>query len=86
MAPNLLFYQLLPADLVVERLSESNTAAEMHRQRREYVAAGVRLAWFVDPLSRTVAVYTTVDQSTLLSAYAKLILYCPPKFLITPST
>ena len=56
----------LAPDLVVEVLSESNTAAEMTRKRREYFAAGVRLAWFVDPMTRTVTVYTTVDQSTVL--------------------
>lgn len=58
----------LAPDLVVEVLSESNTEAEMSRKRREYFAAGVQLAWFVDPVARTVAVYTTVDESTLLHA------------------
>lgn len=58
----------LAPDLVVEVLSESNTEAEMSRKRREYFAAGVRLAWFVDPVARTVTVYTAVDQSTLLHA------------------
>jgi len=56
----------LVPDLVVEVLSESNTAAEMTRKRHEYFTAGVRLAWFVDPVTRTVAVYTAVDQSTVL--------------------
>lgn len=56
----------LAPDLVVEVLSESHTEAEMARKRREYFATGVRLVWFVDPMTRTVAVYTTVDQSTLL--------------------
>lgn len=55
-------------DLVVEVLSESNTAAEMARKRQEYFSAGVRLAWFVDPVTRTVDVYTAVDQSTVLQA------------------
>ncbi len=58
----------LVPDLVVEVLSEGNTAAEMDRKRREYFTAGVRLAWFVDPVARTVEVYTAIDQSTLLGA------------------
>ena len=58
----------LAPDLVVEVLSEGNTEAEMDRKRREEVVAGVRLAWFVDPVARTVAVYTAADQSTLLGA------------------
>ena len=33
-----------------------------------YTAAGVRLAWFVDPVARTVEVYTAANQSTLLEA------------------
>ena len=58
----------LVPDLVVEVLSEGNTAAEMARKRREYFAAGVRLAWFVEPVARTVEVYTAANQSTLLEA------------------
>ena len=58
----------LVPDLVVEVLSDGNTAAEMDRKRREYFAAGVRLAWFVDPVARTVEVYTAANQSTLLEA------------------
>jgi Uma2 family endonuclease len=58
----------LAPDLAVEVLSESNTEAEMARKRREYFAAGVRLAWFVDPVTRTVEVYTAVDQSVILQA------------------
>ena len=41
--------------------SEGNTAAEMNRKRHEYFTAGVRLAWFVDPVARTVEVYTAPD-------------------------
>ena len=58
----------LVPDLVVEVLSEGNTAAEMDCKRHEYFTAGVRLAWFVDPVARTVEVYTTPNQSTLLGA------------------
>ena len=49
--------QLAP-DLAVEVLSEGNTAAEMQRKRREYFAAGVRLVWIVNLVTRTIDVYT----------------------------
>lgn len=49
-------------DLVVEVLSESNTAKEIARKLREYFAAGVRLAWVVDPETRTVDVYSSPRQ------------------------
>jgi Uma2 family endonuclease len=56
----------LVPDLAVEVLSESNTADEMARKRREYFAAGVRLVWQVAPLTRTVEVYTASEQVTVL--------------------
>jgi Uma2 family endonuclease len=39
----------------------------MARKRQEYFAAGVRLVWIVDPVARTVAVYTAPEQSTVWS-------------------
>jgi Uma2 family endonuclease len=56
----------LVPDLAVEVLSESNTAAEMARKRREYFEAGVRLVWQVDPSRRTVTVYTGPEEATEL--------------------
>jgi Uma2 family endonuclease len=56
----------LAPDLAVEVLSQSNTEKEMDRKLREYFAAGVILVWFVDPRSRTVTVYTAVDQCVVL--------------------
>jgi Uma2 family endonuclease len=44
-------------DLAVEVLSESNTPREMELKLREYFESGARLAWIVDPVARTVAVY-----------------------------
>jgi Uma2 family endonuclease len=54
-------------DLAVEVLSEGNTLAEMERKLKEYFLAGTRLVWFVDPDARTVEVYTSPDESTLLT-------------------
>jgi Uma2 family endonuclease len=49
-------------DLAIEVLSESNTAGEMERKRKEYFFAGTQLVWEVDPRTRTVDVYTTPDE------------------------
>ena len=57
--------RLVP-DLAIEVLSESNTAAEMARKRREYFEAGVRLVWLVDLDARTVTVFTGPDESSTL--------------------
>jgi Uma2 family endonuclease len=48
---------LLVPDLVVEILSASNTRREMERKLGEYLSAGVRLIWYVDPEERVVDVY-----------------------------
>ena len=48
-------------DLAVEILSESNTKSEMRRKVREYFSSGTELVWLVDPLTRTVMVYTTPE-------------------------
>jgi Uma2 family endonuclease len=40
----------------------------MARKRQEYFRAGVHLVWQVDPRTRTVEVFTTPDQSTVLHA------------------
>lgn len=53
-------------DLAIEILSASNTTAEMRRKCREYFAAGVHLVWLVDPQTRTISVYTTPEQCSIL--------------------
>lgn len=52
--------------LVIEVLSESNTAAEMARKLDEYFRTGVVLAWLVDPRDRTVTAYTSATDAVLL--------------------
>jgi Uma2 family endonuclease len=52
----------LAPDLVVEVLSKSNTKAEMARKLEEYFRAGVKLAWLVDPKTRTVRVHTSAAE------------------------
>ena len=50
------FLRLAP-DLAVEIVSPSNTWTEMAAKVRDYLEAGVRLVWIVDPRSRTVTVH-----------------------------
>lgn len=47
----------LAPDLAIEVLSESNTKAEIDQKLQEYFQSGTRLAWIIDPPTRTVAVY-----------------------------
>jgi Uma2 family endonuclease len=62
----------LAPDLAVELLSASNTPAEIQQKRTDYFAAGVRLVWQIDPVARTVSVYTAPAGVTLLAESATL--------------
>ena len=62
----------LSPDLAVEVLSENNTPREMERKLKEYFSAGARLVWYVDPRARTVTVYTSPDDFTVLDESATL--------------
>jgi Uma2 family endonuclease len=66
--------QILPIspDLAVEVLSPSNTPKEMERKLHEYFEAGTRLVWYFDPKARTVTVYTSPDQLTILDEHQTL--------------
>ncbi|MEM6980238.1 MAG: Uma2 family endonuclease [Planctomycetota bacterium] len=59
-------YPKIVPELVVEVISQGNTRAEMARKRREYFHAGVELVWMVDPVRRTIAVYTSSIDATVL--------------------
>src|SRR5262245_12656490 len=47
-------------DLAVGVLSPSNTRADMHAKIADYLAAGTRCVWVVDPEARAVTVYTSL--------------------------
>jgi len=47
-------------DLAVEILSPSNRRGEMHAKVADYLAAGARLVWVVDPKRKTVTTYRTL--------------------------
>jgi Uma2 family endonuclease len=53
-------------DLAVEVISPSNTRREMERKLSDYFASGVRLVWFVYPISREIAVHTSPQDVTML--------------------
>jgi Uma2 family endonuclease len=51
------FFLALAPDLVVEVLSPSDRARDVHDKMHEYLAAGVRLVWLVDPRAQRITVY-----------------------------
>jgi len=58
----------LHPDLAVDVLSESNTKREMEEKLENYFDSGASLVWLVDPTTRTVRVYTSVEESTTVDA------------------
>jgi Uma2 family endonuclease len=57
----------LAPDLAIEVVSEGNTRREMKRKVNEYVDAGCRLVWLVDPRTRTAAVHNSRTDVITLS-------------------
>jgi Uma2 family endonuclease len=62
----------LSPDLAVEVISPGNTKKEIARKLREYFASGTRLAWIVQPRTRSVEVYTSATEKKVLSARQSL--------------
>jgi Uma2 family endonuclease len=58
----------LAPNLAVEVLSRSNTPREMVLKRQDYFSVGVELVWEIDPVARTVDVYTSATQIATLTA------------------
>ena len=58
----------VPPDLAVEVVSPSNSAAEIQQKVLEYLEAGTRLVWVVDPGSRSVTVWRPPAEARLLRA------------------
>lgn len=56
---------LIP-DLAVEVISKSNTPKELRSKLHAFFKHGVKLVWYVDPLRRTVDVYTAPNTRTTL--------------------
>jgi len=53
-------------DLAVEVMSPSDTAEELDEKVQDWLAAGTRLVWVVNPKSKTVAVYDSPSASRIL--------------------
>jgi Uma2 family endonuclease len=53
-------------DLAVEVVSPSNTSAEILGKATDYLDAGSRLVWVVEPVSRTVTEYRSRDRIRLV--------------------
>lgn len=53
-------------DLAVEAISPTNTFSEIERKVHEYLDAGVRLVWVIDPPTRTIHVYRPNDSNVTL--------------------
>lgn len=60
------FARLAP-DLVVEVVSPSNTMPEIHDKVRDFLDAGTRIVWVIEPRRRTVMVYRSRDDIRLLT-------------------
>ena len=60
------FGRLAP-DLAVEVVSPSNTIAQVHSKVLDYLGAGSRLVWVVDPATRSVTVYRSPKEIRLLT-------------------
>src|SRR5262245_28484939 len=61
-AAKIIGYPEVAADLCVEIRSPSNTLRRLQRKATEYLQAGVRMVWIVDPKDETVTVYRLPDQ------------------------
>lgn len=57
----------LAPDLAVEIVSPSDTVSEIHFKVMDYLDAGSRLVWVVDPRHRSVTVYRSREEIRLLT-------------------
>lgn len=65
-------YHDQPPDLCVEVVSPSNTVHELKAKAKEYLFAGVRVVWIVDPRHREVVIVTEPLESRTLESEATL--------------
>ena len=66
--------RLIPGapDLAIETVSPSDTPSHIHAKVGDYLAAGTRLVWIVDPGRHEVTVYTTLLAPVILKASDRL--------------
>lgn len=58
----------LPPDLAVEVLSPGDRSRDVLDKVGEYLQAGVRLVWVIDPKQRTAAIYRSLTQVKMVGA------------------
>ena len=56
-----------PPDLAVEVVSPNDRAGELLAKVQDWLAAGCRAVWVVDPTSQTISVYRGSHETTLLT-------------------
>jgi Uma2 family endonuclease len=61
-------YWSVAPGLIVEVLSPGNTRAEIDRKLNEFFSIGCRLAWIIDPATKTAKVYTSANRFKELDA------------------
>jgi Uma2 family endonuclease len=59
-------YIEVPPDLAVEVVSPSDHYSRIQNRVRHHLTHGVRLVWVVDPIDRSVTVYRSLQQATIL--------------------
>lgn len=60
-------YIEVPPDLAVEVVSPSDHYSRVQNKVRHHLAHGVRLVWVVDPVDRSVTVYRSLQDVTILT-------------------
>ena len=61
-----------PPDLAVEVLSPSERPADVHAKTGDYLAAGARLVWVIDPARRQVRVHRSLLRPVILDEASML--------------
>lgn len=61
-----------PPDLAVEVVSPYDTATEITRKVEDYLTAGVRLVWIIDPGTQRVTVYRSLQDVKVLTPEQEL--------------
>ncbi len=62
----------IPPDLAIEVVSPSDVHSRVVRKALDYLAAGTRLVWVLDPVSKTVTVYRSESDIETLTREAML--------------
>ena len=65
-------YWTLAPDLVAEVLSPGESASEVMAKVRDYLEAGVRLVWVIDPRSKSVTEYRSLKEVQVFTANESL--------------